>query len=147
MNHTRRRLPGYSLLEVLAAAALMALALLPALAIFRDGIAWSRDVDHRQRLLLYGVNKLEEQMALVGATWVTGSTEGDFAADGHADIRYSAQRSDDPSDGGLVNRLMAITITIYHDANNNDSLDVSELRIDFTTKIGRFATYESAAGS
>lgn len=138
---------GFSLLEVVVASALMAFALVPALTLFRDGMRWGRDVDSRAMLLNYGVCKMEEQLAIVAATWTTGTAAGDFSTDGHANIRYSAVRSDSAVDGGITSRLMAVTVTIYDDADSDDTLDVGEMQLNFTTKIGKLATYEAAAGS
>ena len=142
------RLPkGFSLLEVVVASALMAFALVPALTLFRDGLRWSRDVDTRAKLLNYGVCKMEEQLAIVAATWTTGTATGDFSTDGHANVRYSAVRSDSAVDGGITSRLMAVTVTVYDDVDSDDTLDVGEMQLDFTTKIGKVASYESKAGS
>ena len=138
---TRRA--GYSLLEVVAASALIAVALVPALAILRDGMALSRDVDNRQLLLTYGVSKLEDQQALTAQSWTNGTDNGDFSSDGHASVRFIAVRSDAVVDGGLPDRLMNITVTTYWDADNDDTLDATELQILMTTKLGKFATYEA----
>ena len=90
--HDARR--AYSLLEVVLASAICATALVPALAVLRDGIALGDIIDTRHLLLTYGVSKMEEQLAIVGATWATGTVTGNFAADGQASIRFSVTRSD-----------------------------------------------------
>jgi hypothetical protein len=144
---TIRTRGGYSLLEVIAASALMALALVPALEIMRDGMRWSRDVDTREKLLLYGVSKLEEHTALAAASWTPSTVNGDFAGDGHANVRYAAVRSDDPSDGGLTDQLMSITVTTYLDEDGDDTFDAGEPNVVVATKIGKFVSYESEAGS
>lgn len=134
-------------MEVVAASALMALALVPALEILRDGMKWSRDVDTREKLLLYGVSKLEQHTALVAASWTPSTASGDFAGDGHGDVRYDVVRSDDPSDGGLTNQLMNITVTTYLDQDGDDTFDAGEPNVVVTTKIGKFVSYELEAGS
>jgi len=143
----RRVRRGYSLLEVVLASAICASALVPALAILRDGILAAETIDKRHMLLLYGVRTMEEQLAIVGASWTLGSASGDFASEGHANIRYDLTRSDDASDGGITNRLMAITVTAYSDDNGDDTLDTNEPQITFSTKISKLAAYESMAGS
>ena len=130
-----------SLLELIAGAALMAFALVPALEIMRDGMAWSRALDTREMLLNYGVSKLEEQVGVVAASWSTGTLTGDFAGDGHAEIRFVVDRSDDPADGGITDRLMNIDVTTYHDVDGDDALGVNEPQLVMTTKIGKFVTY------
>src|SRR5215213_8326581 len=96
-RHTRIRAPmrhGYSMLEVVLASSICLTALVPALAMLRDGIALGDIIDTRHLLLTYSVSKLEEQVAIVGATWVTGTIAGNFASDGQSSIRYSVTRSD-----------------------------------------------------
>jgi hypothetical protein len=90
---------------------------------------------------------MEEQMAIVAATWSEGTTSGDFAADGHANIRFTATRSDDPASGGLADRLMQISITTYSDDDGDDALDTGEMRTTLSTKIGKLVTYENKASS
>jgi hypothetical protein len=143
----RKRAAGYSLLEVVLASSICTVALVPALALMRDGMTTAGNIDARHLMLVYGVSKMEEQLAVVAATWATSSLSGDFAADGQASIRYSVTRSDAPASGGLTGRLMNIAVTVYDDANGNDTLDASEMQTTFTTKISKCATYETLAGS
>jgi hypothetical protein len=145
-NDRRCTTAGYSLLEVVLASAICASALVPALAILRDGISLGRKIDTRHLLLVYGVSKLEEQSAVVAATWAGGSLSGDFATDGHADMRYVVTRSDTTPDGGISDRLMNISVTAYHDDNGNDALDADESSVTVTTKISKLTSYESEAG-
>src|SRR5262249_38272436 len=99
---------GYSLLEVMLASAICATALVPAMAILRDGLRNATTIDTRHMLLLYGVQKMEEQLAVIGSTWTTATLNGDFATEGHSDIRYTLSRSDAAASGGMSNRLMAV---------------------------------------
>jgi hypothetical protein len=143
----RKRGAGYSLLEVVLASSICTAALVPALALMRDGMGAAGTIDAQHLMLVYGVSKLEEQLAVVAATWATSTLSGDFAADGQANIRYTVTRSDAPANGGLTNRLMNVSVTVYYDANGNDGLDASEMRTIFTTKISKCASYEYMAGS
>jgi hypothetical protein len=138
---------GYSLLEVVLAATLCTTALVPALALLRDGMSNATKIDRRQLMLVFGVSKMEEQLAIVAAGWSTGTVTGSFSSDGFASIRYSVTRSDAPADGGLTGRLMNVSTTVYYDDNGNSAMDSSEMRTTFTTKISKLATYESMAGS
>jgi hypothetical protein len=138
---------GYSLLEVVLASTICMTALVPALAILRDGMANASKIDTRQLLLVYGVSKMEEQEAIVAASWASGTTTGSFAADGAAGIRYSVMRSDAPASGGLTNQLMNISVTVYSDDNGNAALDAGEAQTTFTTKISKLANYVGIAGS
>jgi hypothetical protein len=143
----RRTVKGYSLLEVVLAASICASALVPALAFMRDSISLGEIIDKRHLMTVYGVSKMEEQMAIVAATWATGTVSGDFAADGHANMRFTVTRSDAPAGGGLTNRLMAISVTTYSDDDADDALDANEMRTVLTTKIAKLVNYESKASS
>lgn len=136
---------GLSLLEVVMASSLAAIALVGSLALLRDGMIASRTIDQRQMMTTYAVSKLEEQLALVAANWTSGTVVGDFGADGNSTIRYVASRSDAESDGGLTDRLMHVQVTTFVDEDGDDALDADEKRCVFRTKVGRFATYESLA--
>ena len=129
------------------ASAICASALVPALAVMRDGVALGDIIDTKHLLLTYGVSKMEEQLAIVGATWSTGTVSGNFAADGQAGIRFSATRTDAAASGGIVNRLMVVTVTTYSDDNGNAAMDTSEPRLTFTTKVAKLVSYATKAGS
>ena len=134
---------GFSLLEMLAAAALVTGTMVPALVVMRDAMATSRDLHRRQLLANYAVRILEDQAAYVATSWSGAVVTGDFGADGHSRIRYTLTKSDNPSDGGLVNQLMNLEVTVYDDANANSSLDASEIRETYRTKVAKLNTYEN----
>lgn len=140
-----RTTAGYSLLELVLAVALVAGTLVPSLALVRDGMELSSTTDEKALLTNYAVGKIEQHLALVAASWTTGTATGDFATDGLAEIRFIVTRSDDPSDGGVSGALMHIQVTTYLDEDGDDALDVSEPRCDFRTKIGKLASYEAKA--
>jgi hypothetical protein len=136
---------GYSMLEVVLASSICLTAIVPALAMLRDGIALGEIIDTRHLLLNYSVSKMEEQLAIVGATWSTGTVTGNFAADGQSTIRFSVTRSDAVVDGGVVGKLMVITVTTYSDDNGNNAMDSSEARTTMTTKVAKLASYVTKA--
>src|SRR6188472_3321941 len=152
-TNRRRTMPraplrrGYSMLEVVLASSICLTALVPALAMLRDGIALGDIIDTRHLLLTYSVSKMEEQLAVVGATWPTGTATGNFAADGQSNIRYSVTRSDAVVDGGIVGKLMVVTVTTYSDDNGNSTMDSSEARTTMTTKVAKLVSYVTKASS
>jgi hypothetical protein len=135
------------MLEVVLAASICIGAIVPALKVLRDGIALGDIIDARHLLLTYAVTKMEEQLAIIGATWATGTLVGNFAADGHSGIRYAVTRSDAVVDGGVVGKLMVVTVTAYSDDNGNSAMDPSEARTTMTTKTANLASYVTKAGS
>jgi hypothetical protein len=143
----RRARTAYSLLEVVMASAICATALVPALALMRDGMTLANTIDTQHMLLTYAVSKMEQQLAVIGTTWTEGTSTGDFASDGHANIRFSVTTSDAPASGGIDNRLMNVSVTTYSDDDNDDTMDATEARIIVTTKIGKLLSYETKANS
>jgi hypothetical protein len=141
----RRATKAYSLLEVVMASTICATALVPALAFMRDGMTLAATIDTKHMLLTYGVSKMEEQLAIVAATWIEGAVSGDFATDGHANIRFTVTRSDAPASGGIDNRLMSVTVTTYSDDDGDDTMDAAEARLTLTTKISKLVNYENEA--
>ena len=113
----------------------------------RDGVALADIIDTKHLLLTYGVSKMEEQLAVVGATWATGTVTGNFSSDGQASICYNATRSDSAVSGGITNQLMVVSVTTYSDDNGNGSMDTSESRIVLTTKVAKLVSYATKAGS
>jgi hypothetical protein len=148
---SHRTLPAFSLLEVVMASALCAAALVPALMLMRNGIDLAREIDIKHQLLLYGVGTLEEQLAAVAAlgdAWPgSAPAPGSYAADGHPDMRYIVTWSDNPANGGIAGRLMNVSVTTYYDENGNRAQGADEPSITLTTKIGKFTSYETEAGS
>jgi hypothetical protein len=129
------------------ASAICATALVPALALMRDGVTLANTIDTRHMLLTYAVSKMEERLAIAGAVWSEGTISGDFAADGHANIRFTVVTSDAPASGGIDNRLMNVAVTAYSDDDGNDVMNAAEDRITVTTKVGKLMSYENKAAS
>lgn len=134
---------AYSLVEVVAATALMGATLVPAMQLVRLGVKKSVETDRRQLLSLYAASQIEQQLATTAMTWASATYSGDYAADGHPNIRYETACSDDPASGGLTDQLMAVRTTVYDDANGDDAFTAGEKNCSYHTKIGKFATYEA----
>lgn len=142
-----RSLKAYSLLEVVLATGICAVALVPALALLRDGMQLADRIDTRHLLLICAVSKMEEQMAIVAANWTTGTFHGNFSADGHHNIRYTVLCSDDPSNGGIAGRLMSVVVTTYRDEDGDNVIDSNEMQTTLNTKIGKSVSYENKANT
>ena len=130
------------------ASAICATALVPALALLRDGIALADTIDTRHLLLTYGVSKMEEQLAIVGGD--LDRREPSPAILPPTASQHPLQRRRGPTQsasGGITNQLMNVSVTAYSDDNGNDTMDASELRTTLTTKVSKLVSYESKAGS
>jgi hypothetical protein len=138
---------AYSMIEVVLASSICITAIVPALSMLRNGIALADIIDTRHLLLNYAVSKMEEQLAIIGATWSTGTVTGNFASDGQATIRYTVTRSDAVVDGGVVGKLMVVTVTTYSDDNANSTMDATEARTTMTTTLAKLVSYVTNSSS
>jgi type II secretory pathway pseudopilin PulG len=142
----RRRRPrrcAFSLVEMIAATALMAGTLAPALAVMRDAMAVSREASRRQLLAVYAVQALEYYAAVTMQNWTNGTIDTSAAADGHPNIRGQITKSDAVVDGGSPSRLMHIQVVAYDDADGDAVRDANELTVRVRTKIAKLTTYEN----
>jgi hypothetical protein len=136
------RRDAFSLLEMAMAATLVAGALVPSMSVMRDAMAKSRELGRRNLLSNYAASVLESQAATIMTNWTNGTATGDFTADGHSSIRYSAVRSDAPADGGMANQLMHIQVTIFDDTDADGTLDSNELSVLYRTKLANLQSYQ-----
>jgi hypothetical protein len=142
LNHKLKRSRAFSLLEMAMASTLVAGTLVPTISVMRDAMAKSRDLNRRNLLANYAVSVLEAQTAVIMTNWASSTVTGNFTADGHASIRYSAVRSDAPASGGLSDQLMHIQVTVFDDTDGDTTLDSNELSVLFRTKVARLQSYE-----
>ncbi len=133
---------AFSLLEMVMAAALVVGTLVPTMAVMRDSMAKSRDLNRRNLLSNYAVRVLESQAALVMTNWTSSTVTGNFSSDGHPNIRFSVIRSDAPANGGLTDQLMHLRVTVFDDTDGDGTADANEIRVLYRTKVARLQTYE-----
>ena len=140
-----RRHSGQTLVELVAASLMLSVALVPGLRLLREGMKLSHKVETASIMSTLSASKLEQYMALAGATWDKTAASGSFASEGYANLRYSIVRSDDSVDGGIPDELMTITSTVWNDLDGDTTLDADEPDIVYSTKIARLAKYEDVA--
>lgn len=138
---------AHTLLELIAATALLSITLVPALRLLRDSFEQGERIETIAAMTTLCVSKLEEHLNLAGAAWAAGTTAGDFSAEGRADLRYVAVRSDDAAAGGITDRLMAVTVTVWQDLDGDGSKDSGEPFVDLASKVAKMVRYPSASGS
>lgn len=134
---------GFSLLEVALAAVLIAGTLVPAAAVLREAMQLSREASRRELLAILAVRATEEQQARTMRSWSSATETGNFSADGYPAIRYIVERSDNPADNGIVNRLMQIKTTVYDDENGDLALTAGEVQVVVRTKVAKLISYEN----
>jgi type II secretory pathway pseudopilin PulG len=140
-----RGIRAFSLVEMVAATALIAGVLAPALVAMRDAMTISRETTGRQLLANYAVQGLESYAASTMQNWTTGTFTTSAAADGHPSIRTVVTSSDVPANGGIAGRLMHLRLTVYDDSDNDSVQDANELSVRLRTKVAKLATYENEA--
>lgn len=140
-----RHLPGMTLLELMLATALTALALVPTLNLIRKGIKISSELETRQLTTTYCVSKLEEQLCLAAVNWNSTTSTGNFLSDGYSSLRYQVVTSDAAVDGGITDQLMSVTVVVWEDTDGDSTLDSDELQTSMRSKIAKMTTYQNEA--
>lgn len=133
------------MLELVAASTLIATTLVPALRIMAGGLRATRTLTTSEALATLGTSTLERTLAQTSGDWSTDDASGNFASDGYAGIGFSITRSDQVTDGGIPNRLMAVQVTTWEDRNNNGRWDADEPSVVFASKVARLTTYDFEA--
>jgi type II secretory pathway pseudopilin PulG len=143
----KKQRAGFSLLEMVAASALLAGTLVPSLVVVRDSMAKSRNMHHRNALSVHASYFLEYFTSIAANNWVLATnytTAFNFpASDGYNAIRIEITMSDDPADGGLTGQLSHVQVTAFDDLNANDTLDANESSVVYRTKIAKLNSYEN----
>jgi hypothetical protein len=141
-----QRRSGNTLIELVAASTVLAVALVPALRIMRDAVSVGDDLEYASAMSTLCVGQLEQTLAKTAAAWNTTAESGSYASLGYSRLRYTVSKSDAPADGGLTNQLIAITVTVWDDADSDTVLDSTEKKVQFSSKIAKIAAYEGLGG-
>lgn len=128
---------------MIAATALVASTLAPALAVMRDAMSASREANRRHLMANYAVTVLEYAAAASMQNWGSDTSTGNFATDGYPTIRYQLTRSDSPANGGVAGRLLHLRVTVYDDVDNDSIADANENKVRFRTKVAKLLTYQN----
>ena len=128
---------------MIVAEALVTGTLVPALTVIRDAMAKSRELHTRNLLANFAVLKLEEQAAFSMLYWSNATDEDNFAANGHPEIGFHVIRSDNPADGGIVDRLMHIRVLVFEDLDGDLLPGPDEINVEYRTKVAKLNTYEN----
>jgi len=136
---------GHSLLELLMATSITAVALVPTLSLMRRSMEVARRIERHDLVTTLAVSTLEEQLAQTAAQWSEATDSGTFASQGYSTVRYAAERSMQSAEGGLPDQLMVVTVTVWEDANANATADAREVQASLRSKVAKVATYQAAA--
>ena len=140
MRPTRR---GNTLIELVAASSIIAIALVPALRIMRDALAVEEDGEYATAMSTLCAGQLEQTLAKTAAAWNTNPESGNYSSLGYSRLKYSVTKSDAPASGGLTGTLIAVTVIVWDDADSNGVLNVGEKSVQFSSKLAKLAAYNS----
>lgn len=138
-SQTKRKRRGQSMLELIAATTIIAIALVPALKLMRDSIRIGRQTETANILATYSMSKLEEHLARTAASWVTTTDSG--AIPNYNGLRYQVTKVNE----GVGSGLMRITSVAYEDGNGNGTYDTGERNATFVSKVAKNVAYEQEA--
>lgn len=149
----RRRSPrprsGLTLLEVLAASAVLAVALAPALRITRTALLTADRLDRQERCLTVANDRVEVLMARTAADWdtvVTGApVYASAAVPGYPGMRAYDMSTDSPGYGGIAGRLAAVGTLTWYDEDGDGMADADEPQVQLGTAVARLTAYERLA--
>ena len=134
----RQRNNGQTLLELVAATTVIAIALVPALKVMRDSMRVGRETEIANLLATFSASKLEEHLVLTAASWDT-TTDADLIPGYEAQkLRYSVTKVDDTG-------LMRLNAQAWEDTNDNATWDAGEMQVNFSTKVARNVAYQQEA--
>lgn len=135
----RNRVCGQTLLELVGATTIIAIALVPSLKLVRDSMRVSRESEIANLLATVSASKLEEHLVRTAGVW-------DTTADTDLIPGYEAQllrfRVDKVDEGA---GLMRIVSRAWQDTNDNGNWDADEMQVNFASKLARNASYQQEA--
>ncbi len=131
------------MIELVAAIAIMGAVLVTTLTLLRDGMELCRKADQADVMTLLATSRMEQELARAAADFVPLDQSGTFAAEGYSQMRWHAVHSDQSGSGGTPDRLMAVALTVWNDANGNSALDSTEAAVSFHSKIAKVASYQN----
>ncbi|MFH5805319.1 hypothetical protein [Alienimonas sp. DA493] len=146
-----RRRSGATLLEVLAASIVLALALAPALRIAREAVLAADRLDRQERCLTVANDALEFMMARAAADWdgnVTGTANlVPVVVPGYPGMRSYQLTTDSTTYGGVPGRMAVAGALVWYDDDGDSSPDADEPQALLASGVARMTAYEQQAGS
>lgn len=148
-SQRRNRVPrrGTTLLELVAASSIIAIALVPALRIMRDSLRISRQLEIREAMATIAMSVLEQEAANVSRQWTmqTETHRKPGRRSGYPSVIAVSTTSDALAKGGIPGSLAVVSVTAFDDANRTGGLDDDESSITFATKIAGLTSYRFEA--
>ncbi|HBE72083.1 MAG TPA: hypothetical protein DDW52_28430 [Planctomycetaceae bacterium] len=138
---TRR---AQTMLELIAASTIVAIALVPALRLMRGNLLNLENLEINEQLVALCTSKLEAELATTSASWDLASHSGMIGPE-FPGIRYRIDKSDSASAGGIPGQLAVVDVIVWHDADGGNDLDSGESSARLSTKLAKVISYEYEA--
>lgn len=138
---------GTTLLELVAASTVIAVALVPALRIMRDSLRVSRQLEVREAMATIAMSVLEQEAARVSGQWNMQMTthRNPGRNSGYPSILAVSTTTDSIKSGGIPGSLVVVDVTAFEDSNSSGTFDANEPSIKFSTKIAGLTSYRYEA--
>ena len=138
---------GTTLLELVAASTVIAVALVPALRIMRDSLRVSRQLEVREAMATIAMSVLEQEASRVSGQWnMQTTTHRDPGRNsGYPSILAVSTTTDSTKGGGIPGSLAVVDVTAFEDSNRSGTFDANEPSIKFATKIAGLTSYRFEA--
>jgi len=124
---------------------MMAAVITPALVLVRQQLEMGREIARYQAMETFAASYLEQALAQRAADFHAFTMAGAVAGTAFSDLRYSVVGSTAPGDGGVSEKLLAVTSTVWRDEDSDTVLDNDEERITLASKLARMTQYEELA--
>jgi hypothetical protein len=133
---------GQTMLELVAATIIIAIALVPTLKFSRKSLESLERVEQSERCHIFCVSKLEETLAQTSFAWSTANLSGDFSISGWGQYRFQVTRGDSASVGGIPDSLAVVSARVWFDANSNGNFEADEVNCQIETKLAKIQTLQ-----
>ena len=121
------------MLDVIGSSLVTAMVLVPSINIMRQSMDVNERIQLRQEMVTYCTNVVEMELADILNSPVNKTSSG-IIYSGQKTVMSSITRSDSAEFGGIPGKLMAVSVTAWHDANNNKRIDRNESQFSLFTK-------------
>lgn len=135
--HCKLHRSAFSLLEVVAGMVVVGMILVPATSMMRDALKGEATQRSRSELLQLAHGKSAEYAHLARIQFRDRNANGAFTTEGYPQMMFTVQCSQDPANGGVTGRYLAISTFAWHDQNGNRTFDVNEPSVSLWTGVAR----------
>ncbi len=109
----------------------------------RQAIQISRKIENANAMVTLCTGKLEEHLSRAAISFTPAVAAGDFDDEGYSELKYWVECSDRIAAGGRPGQLMAVTAVVWHDVNDDNTLDAGEFDVTLAGTVANIASYRT----